>query len=106
MSRRTTGTSASRAGRMRMSMSEGRDRNAGAAQRTIGRRKVLRRPVFRERIVLHVQSGDRLHPVVDLGGGNHDAAAGANELGAADERLAGVPHVVHEEHLLAMDLPL
>ena len=83
---------------------ERRNRHAFAAHRTLVGGVILRRGVFRQRVIRHDQIDDRFHPIEYLDGRNHAAAGFTHQRGASLKRLSCIPHVVSEEHALAGEL--
>src|SRR5262249_19605826 len=84
--------------------SEASDRNLTGAERTIGRLEVLERFVFGEREVRNAGDVGRLEPIVDLNRRQERPTRLAHERGAARQRLPRIPHIVSQEHALALQL--
>src|SRR5687767_9309873 len=82
------------------------DRNSGRAQRARSGCVILGRLVLRQRHIRYVELDDRLHAIVNLGGGNDASTGVAYQGGASYEGLSGVPHVVNGQDAPSFQLLL
>ena len=65
-------------------------------------RIVRRRLVFDQRDVRHIEADARFAAIDDLHRADHGAAGGGHEVRASLERRSRVPHIVHDQHALAL----
>ncbi len=63
---------------------------------------VRRRLVFHQRHVRHVEADARFAAIDDLHGADHRAARRGDQVRASLERRPRVPHIVHDQHALAL----